>query len=205
MRKTHLYALKPEGTSHLATREGTSDTFHEQCRNWVEKHACPLLVIIDADDTHPEHVKAFYPRDPDTRQAWQKGYAQSGFMHERNASVFADDIDTVWTKEEYNAHRRKLTEQAPFKASHEFLRTAETETASITMPASAVPKKVLPDCQCNAEIEPYFRTYSNGTKHVYLACVQCLKSTARAVKKSLLPPEILKALREKERNHDRKH
>ena len=96
------------------------------------------------------------------------------------------------SKEEYNA-----------QASHEFLRTAEILPPEITMSASAVPKRVLPDCQCNAEIEPYFRTYSNGTKHVYLACVQCLKSTARAVKKNLLPPEILKALREKERNRDR--
>ena len=194
MRKTHLYALRPDGRQHLATREKTSDTFHEQCRQWVQKHGCPLLVIIDADETYPEHVKVFYPRNAAQRNAWQKTIALSG-----QRICPADECDTVWTREEYDEHQRKLKAQA----MHPTPKGREIKppgfNPQITMPASAVPKRVLPDCQCNAEIEPYFRTYSNGTKHVYLACVQCLKITATAVKKSLLPPEILKALRKKER------
>lgn len=175
----HLYALETTGERrHLATRQKISATFETQCQAWTEKHGMPLAVIRDASHRTVKTVKVFYPRGTGIFDAWQAQAAR-----ERIPNAMPDDVITAFVQE--NA----LTEKQPTPIASLLKHKGET-----LYPRASLPYVARPQCNCHAEVIPYLRTFSNGTTHVYIDCSVCGKSTEGAIKRTLLPPSIFKAL-----------
>ena len=174
-----LYALKATGErQHLATRESTSPTFEAQCQAWTEKHGMPLEVIRLATGRTPKMLKVFYPRNPGVFAAWS---AMRALTRER--ILQEDDVMTVFTETE--------KEQPTSLPASLLLKHAEDET---TYPREMLPYGARPNCNCRAEVILYLRTFRNGTRHIYSDCSVCGKSTEGAIKRTLLPKAMVKAL-----------
>ena len=177
-----LYALETTGERRLlATRETTSATFETQCQAWTEKYRMPLAVIREATRRTPRCLKVFYPRDGDAFEVWQRDAAAA------ERTVGDEDILTGWYAETQNATMAM---------------TLLKREGEMTYPREGLPYGARPNCNCRAAVIPYLRTFKNGTQHVYIDCSVCGKSTEGAVKRTLLPNAMLKALFTKEHPDD---
>lgn len=177
---THLYALETTGQRrHLATRKNTSATFETQCQAWTEKNGMPLLVIREATRHTVKTVKVFYPRGTGIFDVWQAQAAR-----EKLPNV-TDDV-TMIARSFVRSQNTKRHQSMPIAS----LLKREGET---TYPFDALPYGARPDCNCQAEVIPYLRTFKNGTKHIYIDCSVCGKSKG-AIKRTLLPNAISHAL-----------
>lgn len=173
---TQLYALETTGQRrHLATRKSTSATFEAQCQAWTEKNGMPLLVIREST---VKTVKVFYPRGTGIFDTWQARAARERVKH----YPFPDDVLTVFEADSTAAN--EIPSTLPIVLKHE---------GELTYPFDALPYGARPDCNCRAEVIPYLRTFKNGTKHIYIDCSVCGK-TSGAIKRTLLPNAILQAL-----------